>query len=109
LPPDLLFAINVVGKDGQVLASTRSTPTHPEARLDIQQGPTGDALWVDIPRRIGNTGEWTLRFGRALLDADGTVTGAVILAVDASYFVSGYEPSLLVSRVYWPFSELMAC
>jgi len=95
LPPDLLFAINVVGKDGQVLASTRSTPTHPEARLDIQQGPTGDALWVDIPRRIGNTGEWTLRFGRALLDADGTVTGAVILAVDASYFVSGYEPSLL--------------
>ena len=43
----------------------------------------------------GASGEWSLQFGRALVNTDGTRTGAVLLAVDASYFVSSYDPSLL--------------
>src|ERR1700733_3888577 len=95
LPPDLLFAVSVVNTDGQVLASSRPARASSAAPPALQRELLGDSLWVDLPRRDGATGEWTLRFARALTGADGTVTGAVVLAVDASYFVSGYDPSVL--------------
>jgi diguanylate cyclase (GGDEF)-like protein len=95
LPPDLLFAVTVVNTDGQVLASSQAAPAASVARSALQPELLDDSLWVDLPRHDGATGEWRLRFGRALTGADGTAAGAVVLAVDASYFVSGYDPSVL--------------
>jgi diguanylate cyclase (GGDEF)-like protein len=95
LPAELLFVITVVSTDGHVLASTRPAAAHLEAPPGMDQGLTGDELWVDLPRSSGTAGEWTLQFGRALTDAHGAAAGAVVLAVDASYFVSGYDAALL--------------
>jgi diguanylate cyclase (GGDEF)-like protein len=92
LPPDLLFVVSVVNTEGQVEASTRAAQAPTLAPSEIQRGLLGDALWVDLPRAHGAAREWTLQFGRTLTAADGTVAGAVVLAVDASYFVSGYDP-----------------
>jgi diguanylate cyclase (GGDEF)-like protein len=95
LPSELLFAISVVSTDGHVLASTRPAVAQTDAPPEIHAEPIGDDLWVDLPRRGATDGEWTLEFGRTLTRADGKVAGSVILAVDAAYFVSGYDPSLL--------------
>ena len=95
LPTELLFAITVFGADGQVLATTRSDPRRPGASREVHQDLTDDAMWVDLPRVAATSGEWTLQFGRPLTDAHGKVAGAVVIAVDAAYFVSGYDPSLL--------------
>jgi diguanylate cyclase (GGDEF)-like protein len=98
LPPDLLFVVSVVNAKGQVIASTRPGQTPSLMPPAFQRGLPADAIWVDEPRANGASGEWTLRFGRALIAADGTRTGAVLLAVDASYFVSAYDPSVLGRR-----------
>src|SRR5580700_4926383 len=95
LPPDLLFVVSIVNANGQVVASTRPTQGPSLLSPALQQGLLADAIWVDQPRINTASGEWTLQFGRALIDTDGTRAGAVLLAVDASYFVSSYDPSLL--------------
>jgi diguanylate cyclase (GGDEF)-like protein len=95
LPPDLLFVVSVVNANGQVVASTRPDQRPPLTSPAFQQGLLADPIGVDQPRANGVSGEWTLQFGRALTNADGTRSGAVLLAVDASYFVSGYDSSLL--------------
>jgi diguanylate cyclase (GGDEF)-like protein len=43
----------------------------------------------------GNKSDSTLRFSRRLSTADGSFAGIVIVAVDADYFVSGYESAKL--------------
>jgi diguanylate cyclase (GGDEF)-like protein len=95
LPPDLLFVVSVLNIDGQTVASSRSDQMPTVTPPTLQPEALGNLLWVDLPRRDGATGEWMLRFGRALTRANGTVLGAVVLAVDASYFVSAYDPSVL--------------
>jgi diguanylate cyclase (GGDEF)-like protein len=97
LPPDLLFVISVVNTDGQVVASTQpdAVPFPSMASPAFQRGLLPDALWVDQPRKERASKEWTLHFARAITGTDGALTGAVVLAVDASYFVSGYDPALL--------------
>ncbi len=95
LPPELLFAITVVGTDGRILATTRPDPAQIEAPPESSEGPSDDELRVELPRESSTPGEWTLRFTRALTDARGKMAGAVVVAVDASYFVSGYDAALL--------------
>jgi diguanylate cyclase (GGDEF)-like protein len=95
LPPDLLFVVRVVNTEGTVVASTRSAEVPSVIKPAVPQGLHDDALWVDPPRKDVLSGEWTLQFGRALNAADGSAAGAVLVAVDASYFVSGYDPSIL--------------
>jgi diguanylate cyclase (GGDEF)-like protein len=94
LPPDLLFVVSVVNADGAVVASTRPAEALSAASPSFQQELHSEALWIDRPRRVG-AGEWTLQFGRALHAVDGSVAGAVLIVIDASYFVSGYDPSTL--------------
>jgi len=95
LPPDLLFVVSVVNTHGTVVASTQPAEVPSVAPPAFQQGSLRDALWVAQPRQDGASGEWTLQFGRTLTDTDGTLAGAVVLAVDASYFVSAYDPTIL--------------
>ena len=94
LPPDLLFVVGVVDRDGKVVASTRPIQAF-SAPPELRRGLLGDALWVDLPRKDVASDEWTLQFGRALSSSDGTAAGAVVIEVDAAYFVSGYDPSVL--------------
>lgn len=95
LPPQLLFVVSIVDTHGVVLATTRATEVPALTGSGLQQVLHSDTLWIDQPRRAGPTGEWTLQFARALSAADGSVAGAVVVAVDAAYFVSGYDPSVL--------------
>jgi diguanylate cyclase (GGDEF)-like protein len=95
LPPDLLFTVSIVKPDGTVLVSTRSgfapTVATPGFVRSLQQ----DAIWIDQSRKDRASGEWTLQFGRRLDGDDGALVGAVVVSVDASYFVSGYDPTIL--------------
>jgi diguanylate cyclase (GGDEF)-like protein len=94
LPPDLLFVVSVVNTQGQIVATTRPTQAL-SMTPEFPRGLLGDELWVDLSRKDTASSDWTLQFGRPLTDAAGTVTGAVIIKVDATYFVSGYNPSML--------------
>jgi diguanylate cyclase (GGDEF)-like protein len=95
LPPELLFVVSIVNTDGVVLASTRPADAPAMTEPGFVQRLSSDTLWIDQPRRASPSGEWTLQFGRALNAADSSVAGAVVVAVDASYFVSGYDPAVL--------------
>jgi diguanylate cyclase (GGDEF)-like protein len=94
LPPDLLFVVSILDTQGKVAASTRPLAAPFLVKSELQQGLHTDALWVDPPRKDALSGAWTLQFGRALNAADGSAAGAVLITVDASYFVSGYDPSV---------------
>jgi diguanylate cyclase (GGDEF)-like protein len=96
LPPDLLFVVSVVNGDGTVAASTRpaavSSPGDPGYLAVLR---SGDTLWVSRPQKDPHTGEWNLQFARRIDSANGAFAGAVMVAVDAAYFVSGYDPAKL--------------
>jgi diguanylate cyclase (GGDEF)-like protein len=92
LPPDLLFVVSVVNADGAVVASTRPAEAPSVAEPGLLQALHSDTLWIDQPQRNRVSGEWTLQFGRRLNAADGMFAGAALVTVDASYFVSGYDP-----------------
>jgi diguanylate cyclase (GGDEF)-like protein len=95
LPADLLFVVTIIDPQGAVLASTRPGEVPSNAELELQQHLQSNALWIDPPRKASAAAEWKLQFGRTLEAADGSLAGAVLVAVDASYFVSGYDPSIL--------------
>ena len=95
LPPDLLFVVSILDTQGTVVVSTRPTATPAVVKSQLQQELHSDALWVDPPHKDARSGEWALQFGRALNAADGSAVGAVLITVDASYFVSGYDPAVL--------------
>jgi diguanylate cyclase (GGDEF)-like protein len=89
LPPDLLFAVSVVNSEGGLVAST-----HPDAAVDagfLAKLHDSDSLQLDVPRKNGQSDDWVLHFGRRIVAANGTFSGAVLIGVDASYFVSGYD------------------
>jgi len=98
LPPDLLFVVSVVNTEGVVVATTRTTKAPFVAGATFQQSLPKDTLWIDQPRQVAASGVWSLQFGRALHAADGSLAGAVLIAVDASYFVSGYDPAIIGNK-----------
>ena len=97
LPTDLLFAVSITDSAGQVIASNRATAATPLADRDafLQLQREGDNLLIGRPQLGPGPEEWTLQFSRRLDSADGRFAGMVLLAVDAAYFVSGYETSKL--------------
>jgi diguanylate cyclase (GGDEF)-like protein len=96
LPPDVLFVVRVVNSDGAVVASTRPAEVRTASDLGTLSAlRDSDSLWIDKPRTILGSQDWTLQFGRRLNTADGSFAGAALLEVDASYFVSGYEATQL--------------
>ena len=94
LPPDLLFVVSIADRGGTIVDST-----HPLARLNVadqdyfREQRDSETFFVGrLPQ--GLAGDAKLQFSRRL-DANGAFDGVVIVAVDAAYFVSGYEPSKL--------------
>ncbi len=96
LPPDILFTVSIADREGRIIASTgtagdsvatadffksaRDTPTDSVTMERLAPGPTANRK---------------LRFALRLNEADGSFSGIALVAVDAAYFVSGYESSKL--------------
>jgi diguanylate cyclase (GGDEF)-like protein len=96
LPPDLLFVVSITDPRGIVVASTRpSGMTTVVDPASFQAQRQSDSLSVDRPRPHPGSPGWQLQFSRGLNASDGAFAGVVVVAVDADYFVSGYETSKL--------------
>jgi diguanylate cyclase (GGDEF)-like protein len=95
LPPDLLFVVSIADRDGAIVESTRPTGLLNVANQDtFRKQREGETFFIgQLPR--GPTGEAKLQFSRRLNASNGAFDGVVIVAVDADYFVSGYEPAKL--------------
>jgi diguanylate cyclase (GGDEF)-like protein len=95
LPPDFLFKVSIADRNGTLVESTRSFAPQNVGDADYfrQQRGRGDFFASHLPR--GPTGQAMLQFSRRLDAADGSFDGVVIVAVDADYFVSGYETAKL--------------
>jgi diguanylate cyclase (GGDEF)-like protein len=96
LPPDLLFTVSIADDKGAIVSTTRRS----DARNVADQGYFNaqrltDALWIGPPVKISPSQEWQLQFSRRLAMPDGGFAGVVMVAVDAAYFVSGYESAKL--------------
>jgi diguanylate cyclase (GGDEF)-like protein len=98
LPPDLLFTVSIADAKGAIVESTRPTAATSVAQDDAyRKQRDNEPFFVgQLPR--GPTGDAKLQFSRRLNTRDGTFDGVVIVAVDANFFVSGYEPARLGER-----------
>ena len=95
LPPDLLFTVSIADAKGAIVESTRATAVTNVAEEDAYRKPRdNEAFFVgQLPQ--GPTGDAKLQFSRRLSTPSGAFDGVVIVAVDANFFVSGYEPAKL--------------
>jgi diguanylate cyclase (GGDEF)-like protein len=94
LPPDLLFAISVVDATGRIVDSSRADSTGQSLQTpEFLALRAGEGVVVGRPRV--HDGSPRLQFGRRLQAPDGSFDGAVVVDVDAEYFVSGYEEAVL--------------
>jgi len=95
LPPDLLFIVSIADREGAVVDSTRPAVGQNVAAQDyFREQRESDSFFIgQLPR--GPTGDAKLQFSRRLSTTDDAFDGVVFVAVDADYFVSGYEPSKL--------------
>jgi diguanylate cyclase (GGDEF)-like protein len=95
LPPDLLFTVSIADAKGTIVASTRPIALTSVADQDIyRQQLESEVFFIgQLPR--GPTGDAKLQFSRRLSAPNGAFDGVVIVTVDASYFVSGYEAAKL--------------
>lgn len=94
LPPDLLFVVSIVDRKGDVVASTRPpAETNVAGREYFKTLRQSGSLVISRPQQSPNANGSKLQFGRRVNEADGSFAGAVMISVDAAYFVSGYETS----------------
>src|SRR3984957_247488 len=95
LPPDLLFTVSITDAKGAIVESTRPTAVTSVAEEDAyRKQRDNEAFFVgQLPQ--GPTGDAKLQFSRRLSAPNGVFDGVVIVAVDADFFVSGYEPAKL--------------
>lgn len=95
LPPDLLFAVSIADRHGDIVASTRvNGVTNIDDQAYLKVARQSDNLAVSRPQ----PGSSELQFSRSLNAADGSFVGVATVSVDAAYFVSGYESSQLGER-----------
>ena len=98
LPPDLLFAVSIADATGVIVESTRPIEIKSIADQDIfrTQRDLETFFVAHLPR--GPTEAAKLQFSRRLDSSNGAFDGVVIVAVDADYFVSGYDAAKLGER-----------
>jgi signal transduction histidine kinase/CheY-like chemotaxis protein/HPt (histidine-containing phosphotransfer) domain-containing protein len=95
LPPDLVFNVSIANRQGIITDSTHAPQKHDVSNDDFfRKQLAGDAFFIGQPAR-DTTVDGNLYFSRRLNAADGTFDGVVVVAVGASYFVSGYETAKL--------------
>ena len=101
LPPNLVFVVSLVDSRGRVVASSDAAladsviDIRDLARLPYRTSAESQRLRMDQPHRDPQSHEWRLQFGRRVTAPDGSFAGFATLAVDAAYFVSGYDPAKL--------------
>jgi diguanylate cyclase (GGDEF)-like protein len=95
LPPDLLFVVSVSDAAGAIVDSTRPGPQKSVGTEDYFLGQRGEAALLVGRADRGAAADAQMHFSRRLNTAGGVFDGIVIVAVDAAYFVSGYETSTL--------------
>jgi hypothetical protein len=95
LPPELLFTVSIANREGMVIDSTTPLASENVAQQEVfLEQRDGETFFVGrLPQ--GPTGNAKLSFSRRLSDARGVFEGVVMVAVDAAYFVSGYEAASL--------------
>jgi diguanylate cyclase (GGDEF)-like protein len=95
LPPDLLFTVSIADAKGAIVESTRPIALTSVADQDIyRQQLDSEVFFIgQLPR--GPTGDAKLQFSRRLSAPNGAFDGVVMVTVEASYFVSGYEAAKL--------------
>jgi diguanylate cyclase (GGDEF)-like protein len=95
LPADLLFIVSITDREGTIVESTRPIAPLSVADQDmLRRQRDVDTFYIGrLPS--GPIGEAKLEFSRRLSSPAGAFDGLVIVAVDADYFVSGYDPAKL--------------
>lgn len=89
LPPAVIFTACLLDNTGKIISSTgldESCINDPHLFAELRQS---DGLVINTPRQPSNT--QPLMFGRRLDENSGAFAGAVIIAVEPAYLVSGYE------------------
>jgi diguanylate cyclase (GGDEF)-like protein len=95
LPPDLLFSVSIADAKGAIVESTRPTAITSVAEEDAYRKQRDNEPFFVGQLPQGPTGDAKLQFSRRLSAPNGAFEGVVIVAVDADFFVSGYEPAKL--------------
>jgi len=93
LPSDLVFVVSVSDAAGLIVDSTR--PLHHESVAGQDYFRAQRDGGVFFVGQAGHDGATEIHFSQRLNTPSGAFDGVVIVAVDAAYFVSGYETSTL--------------
>ncbi len=96
LLPSFLFTVSIADANGNIRSSTNDGGPTNVAEADYFKAQRGQPVFaVGLPQRDPLSDTWNLSFSRRLDHRDGSFAGVVIVSVDASYFVSGYEQTKL--------------
>jgi diguanylate cyclase (GGDEF)-like protein len=95
LPPDLIFTVSIADAEGAIVESSRPTAVTSVAEEDAYRKQRDNETFFVGQLPEGPTGDAKLQFSRRLSAPNGVFDGVVIVAVDADFFVSGYEPGKL--------------
>ncbi len=94
LPPALLFTVVVADDNGDTLAANQDITAEERISPDTRRRALQSASMVVGKPQQHPDGDETLYFARRF-ERENNRHGLVMLMVDASYFVSGYDPSAL--------------
>jgi diguanylate cyclase (GGDEF)-like protein len=96
LLPNFLFTVSIADAEGDIRSSTHAGGRANIAGTDYFEAQREQAVFaVGAPQRNPESQDWILSFSRRLEQRDGSFAGVVVISVEASYFVSGYEPAKL--------------
>lgn len=99
LLPEMLFVTRLTDRQGNILASTRTTTGLAKVDSAYFLNPLhSDSLWVNRAQPGSGSSEAHQQFSRRINDAQGDLAGVVTISVASAYFVSGYESSKLGAR-----------
>jgi diguanylate cyclase (GGDEF)-like protein len=98
LLPNLVFTESIVDRDGDIVESTHGDTGKNVSGADyfVAQRDS-ESFFISGPLRVTGGGS-LLHFSRRVNNPDGSFDGIVAIAVDASYFTSGYDAAKLGDR-----------
>lgn len=98
LPPELVFGVSVIDAQGRIVDTNQSTTASDGSSPGyIESLRAGDRVVVAYPT-LAPDGRSTLQFARRLEAPAGEFGGAVVVEVDADFFVSSYEDAVMGQR-----------